>query len=48
MEEKMKALALSEFGTLDGVTITYSIDTATGRVVYCFTRLRSDNMLKAS
>ena len=38
MEEKMKALALREFGTLEGVTISYYIDRATGRVYYCFTR----------
>ena len=38
MEEKMKALALQEFGTLEGVTITYSVDSATGRINYCFTR----------
>ena len=38
MEEKMKALAFSEFGTLEGVTITYSVDPATGRIYYCFTR----------
>lgn len=38
MEEKMKALALQEFGTLEGVTITYSVDPTTGRINYCFTR----------
>ena len=38
MEEKMKELALREFGTLKGVTITYKVDQATGRVLYCFTR----------
>ena len=38
MEEKMKALALSEFGTLEGVSISYYIDSSTGRVHYCFTR----------
>lgn len=38
MEEKMKELALREFGTLKGVTIKYSVDPATRRVQYCFTR----------
>lgn len=38
MEEKIKALALSEFGTLEGVTISYYIDPATRRIHYCFTR----------
>ena len=38
MEEKIKALALNEFGTLEGVTISYYIDMATRRVHYCFMR----------
>lgn len=38
MEEKIKALALKEFGTLEDVTISYTVDPATGRVNYCFTR----------
>lgn len=38
MSEILKDLALQEFGTLEGVTITYSIDESTGRVHYCFTR----------
>ena len=38
MEEKIKALALNEFGTLEGVTISYYVDVETGRVHYCFTR----------
>jgi hypothetical protein len=38
MEEKIKALALNEFGTLEGVTISYYVDMETGRVHYCFTR----------
>jgi hypothetical protein len=38
MEEKMKELALREFGTLKGVTISYTVDPETGRVRYCFTR----------
>ena len=38
MEEKIKALALNEFGTLEGVTISYYIDPATHRIHYCFTR----------
>ncbi|MBR4651736.1 MAG: hypothetical protein IKO72_00090 [Kiritimatiellae bacterium] len=40
--EKMAALleklALHEFGTLDGVIITYYIDPVTRRIHYCFTR----------
>ena len=38
MEEKIKALALREFGTLEGVTISYYVDLATRRIHYCFTR----------
>ncbi len=38
MDEMMKQLALKEFGTLDGVTITYSQDPQTGRIAYCFSR----------
>ena len=38
MEEKIKELALREFGTLKGVTITYTVDPVTHRVQYCFTR----------
>ena len=38
MEEKIKALALNEFGTLEGVTISYYVDMETGRVHYCFMR----------
>ena len=38
MEETIKALALEEFGTLEGVTITYTVDPVTRRVHYCFTR----------
>ena len=38
LEEKIKAMALREFGTLEGVEISYSVDSATGRVHYCFTR----------
>ena len=38
MEEKIKALALNEFGTLEGVTISYYVDMETRRVHYCFTR----------
>ena len=38
MEETIKALALEEFGTLEGVTISDTIDPVTHRVHYCFTR----------
>ena len=38
MQELLKQLALEEFGTLDGVTISYTVDPKTGRVHYCFTR----------
>ena len=38
MEEKIKALALEEFGTLEGVTMSYTIDPVTRRVHYCVTR----------
>ena len=40
MAEILKAIALDEFGTLDGVTISYDIDLETGRVSYCFTRVQ--------
>ena len=40
MEEILRNLALKEFGTLDGVTIRYSVDPQTGRVNYCFSRPR--------
>ena len=40
MAEILKAIALDEFGTLDGVTISYDIDPETGRVSYCFTRVQ--------
>lgn len=38
MKELLKTLALQEFGTLEGVTITYTIDPKTGLVHYFFTR----------
>jgi hypothetical protein len=38
MKELLKTLALQEFGTLEGVTITYTIDLETGQVHYVFTR----------
>ncbi len=38
MAEILKAIALDEFGTLEGVTISYTIDPETRRVSYCFTR----------
>jgi len=38
MKKMLEKLALEEFGTLEGVTISYSIDPATGRLHYCFTR----------
>ena len=38
MAEILETLALEEFGTLEGVTITYTIDPETGRVHYVFTR----------
>ncbi len=38
MEERMKALALKEFGTLEGVTIQYTVDRESGRVTYCLSR----------
>ncbi len=38
MEEKIKELALKEFGTLEGVTISYTINPETRRIQYCFTR----------
>jgi len=39
MDEFLKNLALKEFGTLEGVTISYSIDYETSRVHYCFMRI---------
>ena len=38
MSEILEMLALEEFGTLEGVTITYTIDPETGQVHYVFTR----------
>ena len=38
MYEILKNLAVKEFGTLEGVTITYSIDRESGRVNYCLMR----------
>ena len=38
MSEILETLALEEFGTLEGVTITYTIDPETGEVHYVFTR----------
>ena len=38
MAEILKSIALREFGTLEGVTISYSIDWDTGQVSYCFRR----------
>ena len=38
MFEILETLALEEFGTLEGVTITYTIDSETGEVNYVFTR----------
>ena len=38
MSEILEKLALEEFGTLEGVTITYTIDLETGQVHYVFTR----------
>ena len=38
MSEILETLALEEFGTLEGVTITYTIDPETGEVNYVFTR----------
>ena len=38
MSEILETLALEEFGTLEGVTITYTIDLETGQVHYVFTR----------
>lgn len=36
--EEAKRIALEEFGTLAGVTISVSIDVETGRVSYCLSR----------
>ncbi len=38
MAEILKEIALDEFGTLEGVTISYTIDPETHRVSYYFTR----------
>ena len=38
MAEILKAIALDEFGTLEGLTISYEVNPETGRVSYCFTR----------
>ncbi|MGN0853592.1 MAG: hypothetical protein ACI4Q3_09485 [Kiritimatiellia bacterium] len=38
LEETIKAMALKEFGTLEGVRISYSVDRVTGRLHYCFSR----------
>ena len=48
MAEILKAIALDEFGTLDGVTISYDIDPETGRVSYCFTREQSRGQTRPS
>ena len=39
IEEIIKELARREFGTLEGVTITWSRDPSSGRIHYCFNRL---------
>ena len=31
-------MVIEEFGTLEGVNITYTVDPVTRRVQYCFTR----------
>jgi hypothetical protein len=36
--EELKRIALEEFGTLSGVTISISIDDATGNISYCLSR----------
>lgn len=38
MSEILETLALEEFGTLEGVTISYTVDPETGQVHYVFTR----------
>ena len=38
IEEKMKQLALAEFGTLDGVKIQYWVNQQTGCIQYCIWR----------
>ena len=38
IEEKMKQLALAEFGTLDGVKIQYWVNPQTGYIQYCIWR----------
>jgi hypothetical protein len=38
IEEKMKQLALAEFGTLDGVKIQYWVNPQTGCIQYCIWR----------
>ena len=41
MAEILKSIALREFGTLEGVTISYTIDWATGKVNYFLSRTAS-------
>ena len=36
--EEVKKIALEEFGTLSGVTISLSVDDETGQVNYCLSR----------
>lgn len=38
LEKLMREMALKEFGSLDGVTITFTRDAETGRVTYVFSR----------
>jgi len=38
IEEMIRKLARDEFGTLEGVTITWSRDPVSGRINYCFSR----------
>ena len=38
MSEILETLALEEFGTLEGVTISYTVDPETGQVHYVITR----------
>ena len=38
IEEMLERLAIAEFGTLDGVTLQYVVDAATGFVHYCVWR----------
>lgn len=39
IDELIKELARREFGTLDGVNITWSRDPDSGRIHYCFSSL---------